>query len=60
MKIRLTLKYIGILGICIISGILLGGNIYLNIYSNLDWGGDEDNYYFIIGYFFEIAGGAIS
>ena len=60
LEIKLIFKYIGILEICIILGVLLGGDIYLNIYSNLNWGGDEDNYYFIIDYFFEIVNKVIS
>ena len=56
---RLVLKYIGILGVYIILGILLNGDIYLNTYSNLDWGRDEDNCCSIINYFFEIIGRVI-
>ena len=59
LRVKLTLKYIEVLGVYIVSEILLGGDIYLNTYNNLDWGGDKDNYCFIIGYFFEIVGGAI-
>ena len=51
MEVKLIFKYIGILEIYIISEILLDNNIYLNIYNNLNWGGDENNYYSIIGYF---------
>ena len=56
---RLALKYTGIPGTHIISGVLLGGDICFNVYNNLDWGKDEDNCRSIIGYFFEIAGGVI-
>ena len=59
LGVRLAFKYIKILEIYIILGILLDNNIYLNIYNNLDWGGNKDNYYSIINYFFEIAGGTI-
>ena len=59
LEIKLIFKYIGVLGVCIILGILLDNNIYLNTYNNLNWDRDKDNYYFIINYFFEIAGGAI-
>ena len=57
---RLAFKYTGIPGAHIISGVLLGGDICLNAYSDLDWGGDKDNRHSTTGYFFEIAGGAIS
>ena len=60
LGIRLILKYTGILGAHIVSGVLLGDDICLNTYNNLDWGGDEDNHHSIIDYFFEIVGGAIS
>ena len=60
MGVRLALKYIEILEIYIILEILLDSNIYLNIYSDLDWGGDEDNYYSTTNYFFKIANKAIS
>ena len=60
LRIRLTLKYIGIPGVYIISGISPDNDIYLNTYSDSDWGGDKNNYYSIINYFFKIAGGAIS
>ena len=59
LRIKLILKYIRILEIYIILGILLNNNIYFNTYNNLDWGEDKNNYYFIINYFFEIAGGII-
>ena len=57
---KLIFKYIKILKIYIILGILLDSNIYLNIYNNLNWGGNKDNYYSIIDYFFKIADKAIS
>ena len=60
LGIRLIFKYIEILGIYIILGVLLGDDIYFNIYNNLNWDEDEDNCYFIINYFFKIAGGVIS
>ena len=60
LEVRLIFKYIEIPKIYIILEILLDNNIYLNTYNNLDWGGDEDNYYSTINYFFEIAGRAIS
>ena len=59
LKTKLIFKYIGILKIYIILGILLDNDIYLNIYNNLDWGGDKNNYYFIINYFFKIVSRAI-
>ena len=59
LGVRLVLKYIKVLGVYIILEILLGDNIYLNIYNNLDWGGDKNNCYFIINYFFKIVGGVI-
>ena len=59
MEARLAFKDIKILKIYIILGVSLNSNIYLNIYSNLDWGGNKDNYYFIINYFFEIINKAI-
>ena len=60
MGVKLVFKYTEILKIYIILEILPGNNIYLNIYNNLDWGGDENNYYFITNYFFKIIDGAIS
>ena len=57
---KLIFKYIEVLGVYIILRILSDNNIYLNIYNNLDWGGDKDNYYSMINYFFKIVGGAIS
>ena len=60
LEVRLILKYIKIPKIYIILGILLNNNIYLNIYNNLNWGEDEDNYHFIINYFFKIIDGVIS
>ena len=59
MGIKLIFKYIEVLKIYIILEILLGGDIYLNTYNNSDWDRDKDNYYFIINYFFKIAGRAI-
>ena len=59
MGIRLVLKYIEVPEVYIISEILLNNNIYLDIYNNLDWGRDEDNYYSTTDYFFEIVGGVI-
>ena len=60
LGIKLIFKYIKILEVYIILGILLNNNIYFNIYNNLDWGEDKNNYYFIINYFFKIAGKTIS
>ena len=60
LRTRLTLKYIGIPKIYIILGVLLDNDIYLNIYSDLDWDKNKDNYYSIINYFFKIAGKVIS
>ena len=60
LGVRLVFKYTEILEICIVLGVLLGGDIYLDIYSDLDWDKDKNNYYFIIDYFFEIADGVIS
>ena len=60
LETRLTLKYTEVPGVYIILKILLDNNIYLNTYSDLNWGGDKDNYYSIINYFFEIAGRIIS
>ena len=60
LGVKLIFKYIGILEIYIILGILLDNNIYLNIYSDLDWGRNKDNYYFIINYFFKIIDKIIS
>ena len=57
---RLALKYTGVPGARIVSGVSPGGDIYLDTYSDSDWGGDEDNRRSTTGYFFEIAGGAIS
>ena len=57
---RLALKYIEISEICIVSGISLDNNIYLNTYNNSDWDKDENNYYSIISYFFKIADKVIS
>ena len=36
LRVKLVFKYIRILGVYIILGILLGNNIYLNIYSDLN------------------------
>ena len=60
LGVRLILKYIEISEIYIVLGVSLDNNIYLNTYSNLDWGENKNNYYFIINYFFKIAGGVIS
>ena len=60
LKIRLILKYTEILKVYIILRILSDNNIYLNIYSNLNWDKDKDNYYFIINYFFKIVNRVIS
>ena len=59
LGIKLIFKYIGVLEIYIILGMLLGGDIYLNIYSDLDWGKDKNNCCFIINYFFKIIGRVI-
>ena len=60
LGVRLVFKYTEVPGARIISGILLGGDIYLNIYSDSDWGKDKDNCCSIINYFFEIADKTIS
>ena len=60
LGVKLILKYIGISEVCIISGISPNNNIYLNIYNDLDWDKDENNYYFMINYFFKIANRIIS
>ena len=57
---RLILKYIKVLRARIISGILLDNDIYLDTYSDSNWGRDENNCYSMTNYFFKIAGGAIS
>ena len=60
LEARLILKYIKVPEIYIISEILSDNNIYLNIYSNSDWGKDKNNCYSIINYFFKIVNKAIS
>ena len=60
LKTKLIFKYIGISEIYIILKILSDGNIYLNIYNNLDWDKNKNNYYSITDYFFKIVGGVIS
>ena len=59
LGIRLILKYTGILRAYIVSGMLLGGDIYLNAYNNSDWGRNKDNCHSTTNYFFEIADEAI-
>ena len=60
LKVKLIFKYTGVSEIYIILRILSGDNIYLNIYNNLDWDKNKNNYYSIINYFFKIADKAIS
>ena len=60
LKIKLTLKYIGVSEAHIILEILLNDNIYLNIYNNSDWNRNKNNHHFIINYFFKITNRVIS